>query len=311
MLFITNRKVKIYPGEISFDLEDNAGSNEIYFCRRDAYGKYVEIGSESFMHFIRTSNYQQVMFYIHGFSAMPEEDVFANAKELQRLFDLEQENLIEIVPIIWPCDNDMGVVKDYWDDQKSADQSAMAFSRALAKFIKWRDESQEICTKYMNVLAHSMGNRVLENTVNAWCKYDLNSPPPLLFRNIFMVAADIVNEALEYGKSAHNLCNITRNLSVYHAFDDLALRASKISNLRNKIASKRLGHTGPENMNNTCSNVYAIDCDEVNSIYDPPLGHSYFLCDNHGQAGKIFKHMLKSLTNGRVTCDEQRRHILT
>jgi len=36
----------------------------------------------------------------------------------------------------------------------------------------------------------------------------------------------------------------SRNVSVYYAFDDLALRSSKISILRNKVASRRQGHTG-------------------------------------------------------------------
>jgi len=46
--------------------------------------------------------------------------------------------------------------------------------------------------------------------------------------------------------------------------------------LKNKIAYRRLGHSGPEDMRQTPSNVYAVDCDDVNSVYDTPKGHSYF-----------------------------------
>ena len=64
---------------------------------------------------------------------------------------------------------------------------------------------------------------------------------------------------------------------VYYASDDLALRFSKVANLKNKIASRRLGHTGPENMDRTPANLYAVDCDDVNTAYDMPEGHSYFV----------------------------------
>lgn len=64
---------------------------------------------------------------------------------------------------------------------------------------------------------------------------------------------------------------------VYHASDDLALHASKASNLNNKIASRRLGHTGPEDIDKTPKNVYSVDCDDVNNSYDLPKGHSYFV----------------------------------
>lgn len=115
------------------------------------------------------------------------------------MFDAREEDLVEVMPLIWPCDNDFGIVKDYWDDQKAADQSAFAFARMLQRFMDWRSQEpeEEPCLKRINVLAHSMGNRVLRETMNKWEHYDLASGVPLLFRNTFLVAADIVNEALE------------------------------------------------------------------------------------------------------------------
>ena len=40
------------------------------------------------------------------------------ADEFQKLFDKKQKNEILVIPLILPCDNDLGIVKDYWDDQK-------------------------------------------------------------------------------------------------------------------------------------------------------------------------------------------------
>ena len=76
-------------------------------------------------------------------------------------------------------------------------------------------------------------------------KYDLARGGPLIFKNTFMVAADVVNETLQKSEAGELICHASRNVIVYHASDDLALRASKAANLKNKVASRRLGHTGP------------------------------------------------------------------
>ena len=48
-------------------------------------------------------------------------------------------------------------------------------------------------------------------------------------------------------------------------------------------------------------NVYAVDCDDVNTAYDKPKGHSYFRSGTRkGQPGKVFNHLFDSLQHGRV-----------
>ncbi len=79
-----------------------------------------------------------------------------------------------------------------------------------------------------------------------------------------MAAADVVNETLEPGQEGQHISPAARNVVVYYAADDLAMRASKIGNIANQIASRRLGHTGPENMDKVENNVYALDCDDFN-----------------------------------------------
>jgi len=319
MLFITNRSPK---GSIRtkkgrayrFDLNNNSPSNSIYYCERLNKDRYVEIGSAGLMSRLRESNAKQILLFIHGFSNLPEPDIFPRVSRLQEYFDAKEPNLVQVVPLIWPCDNDFGIVKDYWDDQKSADKSAFSFSRALQFFMEWRDTAPEDapCLKRINVLAHSMGNRVFRETLSVWNKYDLADGVPLLFRNTILMAADIVNESLEADEEGHLISQASRNVSVYYASDDLALRSSKISNLKNKIASRRLGHTGPEDMKKVRSNVYAIDCDSFNNRYDYPKGHSYFLDDGNNEAGLVFEHLFNTIKTGRVSVDDElnRKHIL-
>jgi esterase/lipase superfamily enzyme len=317
MLFITNRfpeqSIRTRIGRnFAFDLDNNAASNSVFFCERLGKERYQEIGSIDLLTRLKNANYRQILLYIHGFSNLPE-DVFEGALEFQQLCDQRKKDEVLVIPLIWPCDNDLGIVKDYWDDQKAADQSAFSFARVLEKFLAWRSSEKfnpldDPCMKRINVLAHSMGNRVFRQTMLAWNKYDLPKGIPLIFRNTFMVAADVVNETLQVGGPGEVICYSTRNLIVYHASDDLALRASKVSNLKNKIASRRLGHTGPEDISKTPKNVYGVDCDDVNNRYDKPKGHSYFRSgENKGEPGKVFDHIFDCLLSGRVFPEDEFR----
>lgn len=317
MIFITNRfpeqSVRTRIGrKFDFDLDNNAASNSVFFCEQTMKNKYIEIGSIDFLKRLKDSKYRQILIYIHGFSNLPEA-VFSAASEFQKLCDKKKKDEVLVIPIVWPCDNDMGIIKDYWDDQKAADQSAFSFARVLEKFLAWRSSDKynpemNPCLKRINILAHSMGNRVLRETLCAWNKYDLPKGLPMMFRNTFLVAADVVNETIHEGEPGELICHASRNVIVYHASDDLALRASKASNLKNKIASRRLGHTGPENIDKTPKNVYQVDCDDVNNIYDKPKGHSYFRSGaRKGSPGKVFDHIFECLISGRVFPDDEFR----
>jgi esterase/lipase superfamily enzyme len=317
MLFITNRfptqSIKSRVGRaFDFDLRNNAASNSVFYCRRLGKDKYEEIGGFNLMSELKSSPYRQLLVYLHGFSNLPEA-VFEGAAELQALCDKKKQKELLVLPVVWPCDDDQGIVKDYWDDQKAADASAFSLARVLGHFMKWRDDTQrnptdDPCLKRINMLAHSMGNRVLRETLCAWDKYDLPSGVPLLFRNTYLVAADIENESVHKGHAGELISHASRNVVVYYASDDLALRSSKVANLKNKIASRRLGHTGPENMALTPTNVYAVDCDDVNTAYDTPLGHSYFRSGKKpGEPGKVFDHIWQTIMTGRVFPDDEYR----
>jgi len=314
MLFVTNRfptqSIRSRKGrKFNFDLKNNAPSNSVFFCETGNEGDHTEIGSEELLKRLKGSAYRQVLLYVHGFNNLPEH-VFQMAGELQTLCDKAKKKEALILPLIWPCDNDLGIVKDYWDDQKSADQSGYSFARVLEKFMAWRNSEAnepEIapCLKRINMLAHSMGNRVLRQTLDSWKRYDLASGVPLIFRNTFMVAADVVNETLHEGQTGELISHASRNVVVYYASDDLALRASKAANLKNKVASRRLDHTGPENMDRTPRNVFQVDCDDINTAYDRPKGHNYFrFGKTDRQPGLVFKHIFQCIQSGRVFPDD-------
>ena len=242
MLFITNR----FPTQsirtrvdrpFNFDLKNNAASNSVYYCEEVGEGQYEEVGSKAFLRRLKEANARQVLIYIHGFANLPD-DVLRATREFQALCDASEPGEVLVVPLIWPCDNDLGIVKDYWDDQESADLSAFSFARVLQRFLDWREGDQFVsdptpCLKRINVLAHSMGNRVLRETLRLWRKYYLPGGVPLLFRNTFLIAADIVNESLEEGHSGEPITHASRKgcssstVSTRRATDPLGPHISK------------------------------------------------------------------------------------
>jgi len=308
MLFVTNRVLEQSHRSrrgrnVAFDLDDTNALQSVFYCRRKAEGDYLEIGGQSFLEELRNSAAEQILVYVHGFSNLPEPHIFPRAETLQRLCDAHRANMVEVVPVIWPCDNDKGIVKDYFDDQVAAAASGFAFARVLALLRDWQlkgSGGQPPCLKRVNVLAHSMGNRAFREAMRLWSQVLLRGDPPMIFRNAFLVAADIVNESLERTEPGHYLPISARNLITYFASDDRALQASKVGNTWNRIASRRLGHTGPENMNKVPRNVYAVDCDSYNTRYDPTLGHSYFTEDETGEPGRVFQHICQAIDTGRV-----------
>ncbi|RDZ48654.1 hypothetical protein C5C07_20825, partial [Haloferax sp. Atlit-4N] len=89
MLFITNRfpkgsiKTEI-DRPFSFDLNNNAPSNSVYFCERQSKRKLVEVGSQAFLGRLQEARQRQILLYIHGYSNLPD-DVFASVEEFQAL----------------------------------------------------------------------------------------------------------------------------------------------------------------------------------------------------------------------------------
>jgi esterase/lipase superfamily enzyme len=304
MLFVTNRRIegsrRSEAGRsICFAPGDPEPGASLYFCQRLGPDRYVELTATPFFSRLRRSPRRQVLFFVHGFSCQPEKRVFPDALQLQALCDALDPGLVEIVAVVWPCDDDFGLLLDYWDDQHSATVSGFALARMLGKFGAWRDRlgTEETCLKHVNVVAHSMGNRVLATALASWA-HDYGVVPAL-FRNLFLVAADVANDLFEPERPGAVLSGAARNVVVYHAADDFALRTSKVVNLKNRIVRRRLGHTGPENVAQAPANVVAVDCDDFNNAYDP-LGHSYLLAGPDGAPGAVVRHLVETMRTGRV-----------
>ncbi|MDN3698368.1 alpha/beta hydrolase [Vibrio cortegadensis] len=317
MLFITNRiplqSARSKVGRhIGFNYQNTDVSKWLYFCERYGENDYTEVTSQPFFSRLKSlPTGTQLLFYIHGFDNNMEPDIFRRAQQLQHLLDEQMDSQkrarVLVIPLIWPCDDDskLHIVDDYWDDQKAADYSGIAFARLLCKFDDWRragEQQTEPCLRRMNLLAHSMGNRILVNALQSWVEELGLGAMPMMFRNIFMIAADVENHILDPEHRGRYVLDAAKNTVVYYASDDLAMSASKVANLRHITCSRRLGMTGLESISKlSAKRVFEFDCDSFNNRLDPPLGHSYFLTNQSGEVSPIIPHIAKAIETGCVS----------
>jgi len=228
---------------------------------------------------------KEVLFYIHGMGQQTSQMVEAT-DSMQTNFDKQKPEEVLVVPVDWAADDGeslqaraaglvgLATVVRYWEDQGNAKLAGSALWELFSGLKKedWKG-------KPLNVIAHSMGNRVLrcvgksavivdDDDGASWYEAGLQKDKTLLqvapealqsnenlFDNIFFVAADIpesvfeepdgpnverAEHALQSGVAA--LALMTKRMHVLHAKTDEALNKESI--IVNK-GHARLGEHGP------------------------------------------------------------------
>ncbi len=102
MLFITNRSPKGSSRSkngrsFKFDLNENEPRSQVYCCRRNGSGDYTEIGAKGLLDDLRKNKYKQILLYVHGYSNLPEPDIFPRAIKLQKFFDQKSPDNVAVV----------------------------------------------------------------------------------------------------------------------------------------------------------------------------------------------------------------------
>lgn len=329
MFFLTNRVPdegvdSVADRQVNFDDGKSDVSNSLFYCESVPGSRLVERMSAKFLAALKETKKRSILLYIHGYSNEPT-SALGNGHLLQRLMDMIEPGEVEVVTLVWPCIGDSDdQLREYWGDQDAADMSCPVFARALSRFMAWQQEPEQRdqrCLKRLNVLAHSMGNRVLMNTLHYWASNFGSGGIPLMFRNAFLIGADIPSDALEDGQPGRFISLACRNVSVYHAADDKKMPQSVLANALRGVVTSRLGDQGPGRPEKTRRNVYRIDCERFNNDFDPKAGHGYYLTDNRdadrkavlavdgeitGRPSPILRHLLDSIKSGKVEADADR-----
>jgi esterase/lipase superfamily enzyme len=124
------------------------------------------------------------------------------------------------------------------------------------------DDPQQACKAKTSVIAHSMGNYVVQNAMNvAWTRK--NRPLLMSLINQFlMVAADVDNDIFHSGEAiqqgdGEGIANLTYRVTALYTGRDSVLGMS--AGLKH-FGKRRLGRTGLDRTVPVPDNVWDIDC---------------------------------------------------
>ncbi|HEX3862348.1 MAG TPA: alpha/beta fold hydrolase [Stellaceae bacterium] len=171
------------------------------------------------------------------------------------------------LPVLW---------EDYQRDQTMAGQSGlhtMSFLANLDPIIRRVRASGH----RVFLLAHSMGNWVLQAAVESWFSH--GNGDALLFDEVFLAAADEIYNTFDYPSPGRLSClsRLGRRISTYYSGADNVLSVSVAVNL----GAQRLGQDGPYDRNNgarfPAAQYRMVDCtNNRDYAFDFASSHQYY-----------------------------------
>lgn len=212
--------------------------------------------------------------FVHGFDNNWLSAVQRYGAIVNNLFSGPQ-SLGICVLFTWPS---KGSVTGYFPDRSEARQSGDDFADVLSSLYDWMrvkqvqaaKDSSNACKAKTSVIAHSMGNFVVENAMNvAWTRK--NRPLLMsLISQLVMVAADVDNDIFRAGDTVRHgdgegIANLSYRITAMYSGRDSVLGMS--AGLKH-FGKRRLGRSG---LDTTCpipDNVWDIDC---STLLDPGL----------------------------------------
>ena len=228
---------------------------------------------------------RDTMVFIHGFNVTFLEALTAGARLAA---SLPQD--INLVVFSWPSDGKALPYMSYYSDREDARASGPALGRAYLKlfdFIKELREAEiralrkagkdpstqtELCQRCIHVLAHSMGNYVLRNGIQAIKAKDPGKMVRM-FDQVIMAAPDEDDDTFECDDKLRVLPTMARRITVYHNRHDRALVISD----KTKANPDRLGSEGPRMLDLLPKKVIIVDCSQVASAGDEWGRHTYYI----------------------------------
>lgn len=198
---------------------------------------------------------------------------------------------VRVVLFSWPSDGMALPYVSYKNDRADARGSAGAFGRAL---LKLRDhlhslgrearqsdvrisalrtaladrpraeveravaqlDSTQLCGRKIHLLAHSMGNYLVQCAIERLLDHSPGPTLPRLFDQIVMAAPDVDDNVFEPGQEMERLHQVAQSVMVLHNANDSALRVSDYT----KGNPDRLGQHGAAHPQLLHQKIYQVDC---------------------------------------------------
>lgn len=208
---------------------------------------------------------QHLSMFVHGFNVDWVSAATRYAQIKKDLFDAK--NLGVLVLYTWPSN---GSPAGYLPDREDARDSAEPIADLLVFLNDYLMEQQrlaaelqdptKLCKAKLSVIAHSMGNYVMQKALAVGSKR-LNSPQLItLLHQLVMVAADVDNDIFQKDKPEDSdgslMANLCYRIGALYTGLDQVLGAS--AGLKH-FGTRRLGRSGLADENNVWNNVFELD----------------------------------------------------
>ncbi|MCC6350238.1 MAG: alpha/beta hydrolase [Candidatus Eisenbacteria bacterium] len=224
---------------------------------------------------------KHVTLFVHGYNNTWDGAARAYRSIADHLFT-GQASMGTCVLFTWPSN---GSPVEYLADRGDAAASAPDLAGVLEALYDWLVERQTVavrrpelaCRAKTSMIAHSMGNYVLQKAMQAvWTRK--NQPLLVsLLNQLLMVAADVDNDLFASGETVDRsdgdaIANLTYRVSVLYTGLDEILGVS--AGLKH-FGKRRLGRSGLDPAGRVPDNVWQVDCTRY---FDPRPPHhgAYF-----------------------------------
>ena len=224
-------------------------------------------GKESFTATLQDAIYYDgsdaILLFVHGFNVAFDE---ALVRAAQLSNDLSRDDAYDVgIPVLysWPSAGSVSL-EDYQGDRDRSIASAPHLEAFLDLI------TEDIDVQRINIIAHSMGNRVLTKALEDYASDYLvqHGRDDLEFR-ILLVAADVERDVFDEANGVFD--NLDANVTIYTSDTDRALHVSEIVNRK-----ARLGDTDTDKPYiRSAQNYQTIDATAVTTQLFG-IGHNYY-----------------------------------
>ncbi|MCX6590709.1 MAG: alpha/beta hydrolase [Acidobacteria bacterium] len=238
--------------------------------------------------------------FIHGFNNSWGDA----AKRYQGITDTIYKDKGLCILFSWPSD---GTALGYYPDRIDARNSSDGVAQVFSDLYDWMVTKQadavadpkKSCRAKISVIAHSMGNFVLQKGLKTlWSR---KNQPLLasLINQLIMVAADVDADLFKSGENIDKsdgdaIANLTYRITALYTGRDTTLGVS--AGLKH-FGERRLGRSGLSRTSPIPSNVWDID---VTDLIDPDLKRVHSACFDEPKTIKVMQELLNGTDRGLI-----------
>lgn len=206
-----------------------------------------------------------VLLFVHGFNVKFDE---ALVRAAQLSNDLSRDDQFDIgIPVLYSWPSAGALSLENYQGDRARSLSAAPYLEEFLDII-----TEDLDVSRINIIAHSMGNRVLTTALEDYARdyLDRHNRDDLEFR-ILLVAADVERDIFDAANGVFD--NLDANVTIYTSDTDRALH---ISNIVNANQQKRLGDTDTNRPYiRSAQNYQTIDATAVTTELFG-VGHNYY-----------------------------------